>query len=273
MNNEKIKYLLIGKADELKEIGEYPSQPIQSWANDCRKIFNSYCTSGIDGKIEQRNKIKDTSTTNNHYYFQISEQKIFFICLVDSSYPEHYIFKLFDDIYRENIHLLRDVKGKLNRIGSNKLRDLVNNYQNMKIEGSIGDINNDLNDLKQDMKKNVTKIISNVDDVESLKVQSDGIKAGSDQFGKQALNIKRTAMWKNYKLMCIIAGIIIAIIAIIIIVVVVTKKSKNSNDNEEITIKIVDQNDPDSNSNSVKTLVVNNNDNNLRQLIYSKQLK
>lgn len=272
MNNPKIKYLLIGKADELKEIGEYPSQPIQSWAMDCRKIFNSYCTSGIEGKIDQRNKIKDTSTTNNNYYFQISEQKIFFICLVDSAYPEHYIFKLFDDIYRENIHLLRDNKGKLNTIGLNKLRDLVNNYQNIESNGNMGDINNDLNDLKQDMKKNVTKLISNCDDVETLKVKSDMIKNGSNEFGKQALNIKKVAMWKNYKLMCIIGGIILAIIAVIVIVVVVSKKSKNKG-NEDITIKIVDKNDTD--SNGVKTLVVNNNDNdnNLRQLFYSKQLK
>jgi len=271
MNNQKIKYLLIGKADELKEIGEYPNQPIQNWAKDCRKIFNSYCLSGIEGKIEQRNKIKDTSSTNNNYYFQISEQKIFFICLVDSAYPEHYIFKLFEDIYRENIHLLRDNKGKLNTIGLNKLRDLVNNYQNMELKGGIGDINKSLDDLKQDMKKNVTKVISNVEDVDKLKIQSDMIKDRSNEFDNKANKLKKTAMWKNYKLMCVIVVIILAIIAVIVIVIVVTKKSKNKNDDKEITIKILDKNNTD--SYGVETMVANNNDDNLRRLFFSKQFK
>ena len=125
MQTSKIKYLFIGKADELKEVGEFTVQPQSDWSKDCRTIFQNYCTSNVEGKVEQRNKVK-VKESNNNYYFYISEQHLFYIALVDIAYPEYLVFKLFEEIYKENIPLLRDDKGRLNSIGLSKLKDLVN---------------------------------------------------------------------------------------------------------------------------------------------------
>ena len=121
--NINIKYLFIGKAQDLKEIGELSIQSAPEWIKDCKKIFENYCSNNLDAKIDQRNKVK-IKDTNNNYYFYISENYYFFISVVDSSYPESLVFKLFDDIYKENIPLLRDDKGRLNSIGLTKLKGI-----------------------------------------------------------------------------------------------------------------------------------------------------
>ena len=236
--NQKIKYLFIGKAEELKEIGEFPTQPLQEWLKDSRRIFNSYCSGGIEGKLEQRNKIKDKDYANNNYFFYISEQKLFFLSIVDSSYSESLVFKLFEDITKENIHLLRDDKGKLNSIGLSKLRDLISQYQNAEEKSTIGQINKDIDDLKGDMRKNVTKIMDNIEDVEGLKARSEIIKDKSGDFLQSSSDLKKAACWQNYKLWLIIAVIVIVII--IVIIIVATKGGDDKNNDNEITVKIVD---------------------------------
>lgn len=230
-DSKKIKYIFIGKAQDRKELGELNVQAQQSWAKDCRTIFENYCGSDLESKLEQRNKVKMKDTTNN-YYFIISESYYFYIAVVDSSYPETLIFKLFEDIFKENIPLLRDDKGKLNSIGNNKLKELVNNYQSAESKSQIAAINNDLKEIKDDMKKNVSKVIGNIEDADKLKDQSDKIAEASNKFKNDANEIKKQSCIQNYKWWLILA-LIIAVIIIIILIAVLPKNSDAKADTTE----------------------------------------
>lgn len=231
-NNQKIKYIMIGKAQDLKEIGEYPSQTVSEWSKDCKKIFSNYCASNIQGKIEQRNKVKVKESNFNHYFY-INSQQIFFIALVETSFPEYLVFKLFEEINKENIPLLRDEKGKLNTIGLSKLKDLVNQYQVANDKNTISQINKDIDDIKGNMRSNITGLVANIDDVEALKVQSDSIKDKSSDFYTKSDELKKAACWNNYKLWLILGLVIIVIIIIVVVVIVSSNSSDDNSDNND----------------------------------------
>lgn len=239
--NQKVKYVMIGKATEIKELGEFPSQPVSEWAKDCKKIFVNYCASNVESKLEQRNKVKVKESSLLHYFY-INEQKIFFVALVDSSYSENLVFRMFDDIQKENIPLLRDEKGKLNTIGLSKLKDIINSYQTAQEKSTINEINKDINDLKQNMRKNVTSIVNNIEDADALKVQSDQIKEGTHEFYTKANDLRKEACWQNYKLWIIGTLVVLGIIAIIIIVVVATKNGGKDDKNDDTVVVVNDDN-------------------------------
>ena len=226
--NINIKYLSIGKAQDLKEIGELSIQSVPEWVKDCKKIFENYCSSNLDAKIDQRNKVR-IKDTNNNYYFYISESYNFFIAVVDSSYPESLVFKLFDDIYKENIPLLRDDKGRLNSIGISKLKGIVNSFQTAQRDSKINEINSDINEIKKDMKENVKKVIGNVEDANELKDRSDKIAEASKQFQKNASDIKKQSCIQNFK-WWIIIGLIVAVVILIIVLAVVPSSSSENTD-------------------------------------------
>lgn len=239
--NQRIKYVFFGKAVELKEIGEFPSQPASEWVKDSKIIFNKYCASNVETKLEQRNKVNIKHSSNSHYFY-VSDQKIFFLALVDSSYPENHIFKLFESIQKENIHLLRDDKGKLNTIGMSKLRDLVSQYQTIEETNPIGQINKELTDIKGEMRKNITKIVSNVEDAENLKAQSDEIKTKSNQFYEQSNELKKRAWWQNTKMIIILAVMFAILVIVIVVAAVFSKKNSNNNGNNDNKNVIVNVN-------------------------------
>ncbi len=222
-----IKYILIAKAEELKEIGEISIQASPEWIRDSKKIFENYCNNKIETKLEERNKVK-IKDTNNSYFFTILENYIFCIAIAESTYSDTLIFKLFEDICKENIHLLRDSNGKLNSIGKSKMKDLVQTYQTGRGNSKLNDINKDLNEIKLEMKENVKNIVGNIDDAAELKNRSDKIADGAKQFQKDAAEVKKQACWQNLK-WWIIIGVIVAIVIIIIVVAVVPKSSSSNN--------------------------------------------
>lgn len=235
-----IKYLFMGKAEELKEIGELNIQAQHEWAKDSRTIFQNYCSSGIESKVDQRNKVK-VKDSGHFYYFFISENYYFYIAVVDENYPESQVFKLFEEIYKDNIPLLRDDKGKLNKIGNQKLQEVVSSFQNPK--NQIHAINDDLNEIKIEMKKNIGKVMENMDDASGLKNQSDKIAAASNDFHKQATNVRKQTCLQNFKLWIIIGVAVLVLIAIIVIIAVPKgggESTGNNNSNNDAAVKTVE---------------------------------
>lgn len=227
-SESNIKYLFIGKAQELKELGEVSVQSKSEWSIDCKTLFQNICGKKLESNLEQRNKVK-AKDNSNLYYFYVSENYYFYFAVVDSKYPENQVFKFFEDIYKENIPLLRDDKGALNNIGLNKLKEILSKYQNPDYKNEIQNINKDLDEIKLEMKKNVKNIINNVDDASELKNQSDKIASASNDFAKQSSAVRKQTCLQNFKLWLILAGVILILVVIIVIIAV----PKSSDDSSE----------------------------------------
>jgi hypothetical protein len=164
--NKYIKYFLIGDLDTNKPITEYS---INSFASADKKsagqIFRKLCKTE-ERKFEERNII---SAKENKYYFISYDPNIIFLTFVDGTYPDRLIFQMFEEIRTEGVlSMINDSTKELNPNGRQKLKEIIEKYQEREKVDKIGEIQNEVNEVKVEVKKNIDKMVENVEDVEKL---------------------------------------------------------------------------------------------------------
>ena len=168
-------------------------------------------------KYDERNKI--TSKDENYYFINIKPD-LLFVVLANNQYPERYVFELISKIVEENIPtMINDETKELNPNGRQALKELVNKYQDIKNINKIAEIQKDVDELKVDMKKNITKMVESVDDVKDLQNKSEQLKLESQDYKKNAVELRKITWWQNFKLWLIIIGVVLVLIGIILAIV------------------------------------------------------
>ena len=213
-----IKYVLIGDAASVKIITEFSAGNIDSKKKkEINRIFNKLAKLP-NKKYDDRNKI--TSKDENYYFMNVKPNYLFII-LVNNQYPERYAFELISKIMEENIPtMINDETGELNPSGRQALKELVNKYQDIKSINKIAEIQGSVESLKVDMKKNITKMVESVDNVNELQNKSEQLKLESQNYKDSSVEIRKLTWWQNCKLWVIIIGIVLLIILIIVLIVV-----------------------------------------------------
>ena len=212
-----IKYVLIGEASSMKIITEFTSgNPNQKTKKEINRIFNKLAKLP-NKKYDERNKI---ASKDENYYFINIKPDLLFIILVNASYPERYVFELVSKIMEENIPtMINDETQELNPTGRQALKDLVDKYQDIKNISKIAEIQEDVNALKVDMKKNINAMVKSVEDVEDLQNKSEQLKLESQDYKKNSVELRKLAWWQNFKLWLIIGGVVLLVVAIVLIIV------------------------------------------------------
>ena len=212
-----IKYLLIGDSSTNKIITEFTSGTTQpKTKKEINQIFNKLCKSQ-NKKIDERNKI---TSKNENYYFTFCNPDLIFIVLANNQYPERYIFELIHTINEKSIpSMVNDETRELNPSGRQELKQLIDIYQDPKNVNKIAEIQNDVDSVKVDLKKNINKMVESVDDVNELQNKSEALKLETDDYKKNSVEVRKITWWQNFKLW-IILGIIVLILIIIIVIVV-----------------------------------------------------
>ena len=212
-----IKYVLIGEASSLKIITEFTSgNPNQKTKKEINRIFNKLAKLP-NKKYDERNKI---ASKDENYYFINIKPDLLFIILVNASYPERYVFELVSKIMEENIPtMINDETRELNPTGRQALKDLVNKYQDIKNINKIAEIQEDVNAIKVDMKKNINAMVKSVEDVDDLQNKSEQLKLESQDYKKNSVELRKLAWWQNFKLWLIIGGVVLLVVAIVLIIV------------------------------------------------------
>jgi hypothetical protein len=213
-----IKYVLIGDAASVKIITEFSAGNIDSKKKkEINRIFNKLAKLP-NKKYDDRNKI--TSKDENYYFMNVKPNYLFII-LVNNQYPERYAFELIAKIMEENIPtMINDETGELNPSGRQALKELVNKYQDIKNINKIAEIQGSVDLLKVDMKKNITKMVESVDNVNELQNKSEQLKLESQNYKDSSVEIRKLTWWQNCKLWVIIIGIVLLLILIIVLIVV-----------------------------------------------------
>ena len=213
-----IKYVLIGDAAAVKIITEFSAGNIDSKKKkEINRIFNKLAKLP-NKKYDDRNKI--TSKDENYYFMNVKPNYLFII-LVNNQYQERYAFELISKIMEENIPtMINDETGELNPSGRQALKELVNKYQDIKSINKIAEIQSGVDSLKVDMKKNITKMVESVDNVNELQNKSEQLKLESQNYKDSSVEIRKLTWWQNCKLWVIIIGIVLLIILIIVLIVV-----------------------------------------------------
>ena len=210
-----IKYVLIGESTSIKIITEFTSgTPDTKTKKEINKIFNKVAKMP-NKKFDERNKL---AAKDENYYFTHIKPDLVFIILVNSSYPERYVFELISKIVEENIPtMVNDETRELNPEGRQALKDLVNKYQDIKNINKIAEIQEDVNALKVDMKKNINAMVKSVEDVEDLQNKSEQLKLEAQDYKKNSIELRKLAWWQNFKLWIIIIGVVLILVLIIVL--------------------------------------------------------
>ena len=213
-----IKYVLIGDAAAVKIITEFSAGNIDSKKKkEINRIFNKLAKLP-NKKYDDRNKI--TSKDENYYFMNVKPNYLFII-LVNNQYQERYAFELIAKIMEENIPtMINDETGELNPSGRQALKELVNKYQDIKSINKIAEIQSGVDSLKVDMKKNITKMVESVDNVNELQNKSEQLKLETEDYKKTSVEIRKLTWWQNCKLWVIIIGIVLLLVLIIVLIVV-----------------------------------------------------
>lgn len=209
-----IKYLLLGDLDTSKIITEFSTNLIEAKEKkNANQIFAKICKSN-DRKFEERNKI---TTKDNCYYFTIQKPNILFIVYVDAAYPERFVFAMIDEIKNENILANVDEATKeLDPLGRKQLKGIVDKYQDKDKLDKINEIQQDVNDIKVDVKDNINKMVQNIDDVNELQEKSDALKDASKDYHDNAQEVKQITWWQNFKIRIILILIILIVLGLIL---------------------------------------------------------
>ena len=215
-----IKYILIGDSSSMKIITEFSTgNPSQKTKKEINRIFTKLAKVE-NKKYDERNKI--TSKDENYYFINIKPD-LLFVVLANNQYPERYVFELISKIVEENIPtMINDETKELNPNGRQALKELVNKYQDIKNINKIAEIQEDVNAIKVDMKKNINNMVQSLDDVNDLQNKSEQLKLESEDYKKNAKELKNITWWQNVKLWIIIIVLVLIVVGIIVGIVVGT---------------------------------------------------
>ena len=112
---------------------------------------------------------------------------------------------MFDEVKNEGIlTMINDSTKELNPNGRQKLKEIIEKYQDKDKVDRIGAIQNDVDEVKVEVKKNINRMVENVEDVQRLEEKSNLLKDASREYEKNSDEIKRITWWKNVKLWVII---------------------------------------------------------------------
>lgn len=226
MNNSKILYFLIGDPDNLIPLGSYPSKIDKEISNDALSIFRRYCKA--DSKeFDNRGEIKDGQRT---YYFTLHSSNIFFLVYGTNLLSKRDAFLLIESVSKENISMYIDKKtGMLNSEGKNKLKSIIENYDE---PNKIEKINIELQETKNVMQKDIEQMAKNVQEVEILEQKSNSLKQEANTFNQESKKLNCVAWWQNCK-WCIILALVIVLLIVIFVPVGITIGKKDKNDDDK----------------------------------------
>lgn len=212
MSAQPIKLVFLGNVETKLKIGEYQSASISNHS-DIKKVFERMCQM-FNGQTDQRTKLG--APQGNSIYLTILSPNIFYLGLVDTSYPERMVFSLFDEIHIEKLYNDID-QNELSNNSKQKLREIVDKYQDQTKLGTITAIESDLSEIKKDARKNINRTLENLDDMNSLENQSSRIKMDALVYNENAKELKKVSFFQNFKWTLIVIGCILILVGVILI--------------------------------------------------------
>ena len=205
-----IKYFLIGDIDTSKIITEYITNLITTKEKkNAIQIFKRLCKS-TERRYEENNII---TAKQNKYFFSLFQPSIVFIAYALNTYPQTLIFELFENLRKNNIlSMINEETKELNPNGRQNLKQMIENYQANEKTKRFEEIKKDIADVKIEVKKNINKMIDNINNVENLEDRAKELNEESKEYMENAIYDKKITWWQNAKLRIIILSILVIIV-------------------------------------------------------------
>ena len=215
MSNQPIIFVFIGDISNKKSITEYTTYAhpnLRSIKGDNKRIFDKLCLSN-EIKIGERLKINDNSSLV--YNFTILPPTIYFFVCTLPEYKDQFSFKLINEIYEEKVYAMKSSKGDMNAEGRQKLKIIIDKYQDSNIN-NISEIINTVDSIKVIVKDSIQKIVNNTQSLDELEKKSQNLKEDAKDFHGNAKKLEKETWWENFKIKTLLLLILLIIICLIV---------------------------------------------------------
>ena len=237
-----IIYISISDQNNKSIIGSYNPIEIEksSLKDSIEKKVNELINkiSIENGPEKNRINFQTSSEKIINIYYSLLNKGILYILFVEvlsiylDNFNDESIFDLIQEIDNQGIISNTDKNGKLNNIGKQNLKFVIEKYQNSFFEGKevsnpslieeapkdnkIAVINEQIRGVQNDMKNNVKNMVVNIQDINEMENKSSVIKDASFQFRKDSLALEKK-MKKNYfRSKIILTIVIVTVLALFI---------------------------------------------------------
>ena len=216
MSSDSIKYILIGNLVTKKEIIEYPPNVNKSIMEDSHAIFEKL-SAKKNQQYDERFKIVSKF---GEFHFTIFPTNTFYLVLAVPNYPEKDVFDLINELHTNMIYMLVNEKGEISTSGRSKFMTIYDKKKNSST--SLEKANNAIKEVRDEMKKGISKAMSNIEDVQELEIKADNIAKGAELMKDAAKKLAFCAWLRQFKWTLIIIAIVIGVLLVIIVPVAVT---------------------------------------------------
>lgn len=170
-------------------------------------------------KVDRDGKL--TYTHDKYLFHYIASDMITYLCITDEDFPRSKAFAFLNDIMQRfqrqyggaaATALPYAMDSDFSKVLQNQVRYYVENP-----EGStVRQVQNEIDDLKQIMVKNIDSLTSRGERIELLVDKTEDLTNQSTQFQRQSRELRRAMFWKNIKMYLMIGAIGFAIFWVIL---------------------------------------------------------
>lgn len=220
-NKNKIYYISIGDLITKRIIVDYFPQGKGNqhvFKDHARNIINKLLTLSIGPNERYKESI------DNDKKFNVSmnnKANISFMILTNDNYPERYSYKLLMELENKSMSTIN--KHYINKMTGDILAlteyfktfakdiqlymvELERKYRNAVGNDKIALIQEDIEDVKIDVKKNLNKMLDNIELVSSLEEKSNALKEMAHEYKRGGREVK-SASWRRNKVTVVAGGL------------------------------------------------------------------
>jgi hypothetical protein len=222
----ELYYFMIGDFNNHKEIGSITDNSNNYYSIDDHNSVISNSKELFLKSSEEKIKNKKNLLTTEKFkiYFTLKNNGTFYLACIKKDElndkklekkKEKIIFDLIDDVDNQNIKKLVNKNGELTNVGKQNLKFTIEKKDKEMVEekedfssnlfessdksiNKITFLNTQLNDIQNDMKLSVKKMITNVNDMRELDTKSAQIKDTSFKYQQDAAYLERKLKCRKY---------------------------------------------------------------------------
>ena len=216
-----IFYISIGDLIKKRIIVDYFPQ-----GKGNQHVFKDYAKNIINKlltmSIRPNERYKETINDNKKFNVSMDNKaNIAFMILTNDNYPERYSYKLLMELENKSISTIN--KHYVNKMTGDILAlteyfktfakdiqlymvELERKYRNVIENDKISLIQEEIDDVKVDVKKNINKMLNNIELVSNLEEKSNALKDMAHEYKRGGREIKR-ASWRRNKVTVVAGGL------------------------------------------------------------------
>ena len=157
----------------------------------------------------------------NAFNFTTDNQNRVYIVITATTYPERLAFPMINELLRKfkeanGDRSLHCAEQALSKKCAATFKALCDDYEDPTRKDKVAAVAAQVDDVKLTMHKNIDGMLSNLEKANKIEEDTKRLQDQAKLFDKQARTLKRREQCKNWKLTCIIGGLILLVLIIIL---------------------------------------------------------